>query len=66
MNTKVIAREGLIFLATCGAFLVLAMALRLLVGINLWPLLAFVPFAPLAIAFYVLVCWRRCKRRCRS
>jgi hypothetical protein len=66
MNKKVIAREGLIFLATCGAFVLLAMVLHLLFRINLWPLLAFAPFAPIVIVLYVLVRWRLCRRRRRS
>jgi hypothetical protein len=52
MNKKVIAREGLIFLATCGALLVLAVILWLF-GITLWPLLA--GLAPIAIPLYLLV-----------
>ena len=51
MNKKMIAREGLIFLATCGALFVLGMVLRLF-GIELWPL---VGLAPVAIPLYLLV-----------
>jgi hypothetical protein len=65
MNKKVITREGLIFLAPCGAFVLLAVVLWLL-GITLWPLLAFAPLAPLVIAFYVFVRWRLRERRCHS
>ena len=66
MNKKVIVREGLVLLATCGAFFVLAMVLPLLFKIELWPLLTFIPFAPLVFPYYVLMRWRVCKRRCRS
>ena len=52
MNKKVIARKGLIFLATCGALLALAVILWLF-GITLWPLLACL--APITIPLYVLV-----------
>jgi hypothetical protein len=65
MNKKVMLREGLILLATCGALGLLAMVLRLL-GITLWPLVGFWPLPLLALAFYVAVRWRRCRRRCRS
>ena len=51
MNKKVIAREGLIFLAACGVFVLLALVLWPL-GINLWP---FVGLAPIAIPLYLLV-----------
>ncbi len=66
MNQKIIVREGLIFLATCGAFIVLAMILPLLFKIELWPILTTMPFAPLVIPFYMLVRWIQCRRRCRS
>jgi hypothetical protein len=65
MTKKVIAREGLILLATCGALLALALILHSL-GLELWPLLAFAPFTPLVIAFYVLVRWRLSRRSQRA
>jgi hypothetical protein len=63
MNKRVIVREGLVFLATCVAFSVLAMILPLLFGIDLWPILTTMPFAPLVFLFYVLMRWRACTRR---
>ena len=66
MNKKMIVREGLVFLAICGTFFVLAMILPLLFRIELWPFLTFMPFAPLVPLFYVLMRWRLRKRRCRS
>ena len=65
MNKQVIIREGLVFLATCVAFFVLAMILPLLFKIELWPVLTTMPFAPLVIPFYVLVRWTQCRRRYR-
>ena len=65
MNKKAIAREGLIFLATCGVFLVLAVILSLF-GFTLWPL---VGLAPIAIPLYLLVrlaSWILRKHRSRS
>jgi hypothetical protein len=52
MNKKVIGREGLIFLATCGAAVLLTLVLQM-IGINLWPLV--VGLASIAIPLYVLV-----------
>jgi len=66
MNKNVIVREGLVFIATCVAFCVLAVILPLLFKIQLWPILATMPFAPLVIPFYVLVRWMQCRRRSRS
>ena len=66
MNEKAIMREGFVFLATCGAFFVLAMILPLLFRIELWPILTTMPFAPLLLPFYALVRWMQCRRRCRS
>ena len=70
MNRKVIAREGLILLATCGALFALAVVLQLLagiIGITLWPLVAFAPLVlPLFVVVYVLVRWRLHKRSCRA
>ena len=65
MNKAVIAREGLVFLATCVAFCVLAMILPLLFRIELWPILTTMPFAPLVLPFYMLVRWMQCRRRYR-
>ncbi len=66
MSKRVIVREGMVFLATCGTFFMLAMILPLLFRIELWPVLTTMPFAPLVILFYVLVRWRQCKRRYHS
>jgi hypothetical protein len=44
MNKKAIAREGLIFFATFGVFLVLGIILSLF-GFTLWPLVGFAPIA---------------------
>jgi hypothetical protein len=66
MNKRFTKREALIFLATCGALLVLAVILWLF-GVTLWPLLA--GLAPIAIPLYLLVRlagWILRKRRCRS
>jgi hypothetical protein len=58
MNKTMMTREGLIFLATCGALLAFAFVLHLL-GITLWPLIAFAPIAvPLFLVVYVFVRWR--------
>lgn len=66
MSNQVIIREGLVFLATCVAFVLLAMIMPLLFKIELWPILTTMPFAALVIPFYVLVRWIQCRRRCRS
>ena len=65
MGKQVIIREGLVFLATCVAFVVLAMIMPLLFKIELWPILTTMPFAPLVVPFYVLVRWIQCRRRYR-
>jgi hypothetical protein len=63
MNRKVIAREGLVFLATGAAFVVLAVILPVMFKIELWPILTTMPFAPIVPLLYVMVRWIQCKRR---
>jgi hypothetical protein len=65
MNKRVILREGLVFLAACVAFSVLATILPPLFKIKLWPVLTTMPFAPLVLLLYAVVRWIQCKRRYR-
>jgi hypothetical protein len=65
MTKKLIVREGLVLLATCGAVLLLVVLMRLF-GLQPMPLIA---ATPIAIPLYVLVrlaCWMVRRSRSRS